>query len=157
GTILGELLSKQHPAPYVRRVWEPWSMVRRVPGARLKRLFLSALGGRGGRAPARAWVPRNDRPAGVTHPPWGADPESLTRWLARVPGRVVELTCPPGYEDRTLIGRDCTPDDGQLQRRVCEMRLLRDPSFPEACRRAGLALVTPADVVRHTARGFARA
>jgi hypothetical protein len=63
-----------------------------------------------------------------------------------MPGRVVELTCHPGYLDMTLVGRDCTPDDGQVQRRIHELDLLKHPSFRTACRRAGFTLVAPSQL-----------
>ncbi len=71
----------------------------------------------------------------------------MTRWLTRVPGRVVELACHPGYHDPTLIGRDCNGDDEFLQRRIDELHLLRQPSFADACRRAGFSLRAPATLL----------
>jgi hypothetical protein len=59
-----------------------------------------------------------------------------------MPGRVVELTCHPGHFDATLEGRDGSPADGQLQRRVDEYQRLGDPGFVEAIRRGGFVLVT---------------
>ena len=71
------------------------------------------------------------------------DPSFFARWLSRVPGRVVELACHPGYYDVSLIGRDCGADDGLLQRRVDELKLLNSPSFDEAIEAAGFRRVTP--------------
>jgi predicted glycoside hydrolase/deacetylase ChbG (UPF0249 family) len=143
GAILHALCAGSQPLPYLRRVREPWSMLARIPGARLKRLVLSALGRREARQQQRAGYQGNVWLAGVTNPPYVADPNFLVRWLARVPGRVVELTCHPGHLDTTLIGRDCTGTDGQLQRRVREFHLLQHASFREACQRAGFIRVSP--------------
>ena len=71
------------------------------------------------------------------------DPSYFTRWLPRLPGRVVELACHPGYWDETLIGRDCVPSDGKAQRRVDELQRMNEPDFSAACRRAGFTLVAP--------------
>ncbi len=142
GTILDRILRRGTPLPYLRCVREPWRTLVRVPGARAKRTFLSLLG----RSQARRWqrtFPGNDWLAGITDPPWVADPDFLVRWLTRIPGAVVELTCHPGYLDTTLIGRDCQRDDSQMQRRFRELHLLRQASFREACARAGFALVAP--------------
>src|SRR5262249_36740014 len=41
GQTLLKILARQKEAPYLRRVQEPWRMVLRISGARLKRLVLS--------------------------------------------------------------------------------------------------------------------
>jgi chitin disaccharide deacetylase len=132
----------------LRRVREAWPTLLRVPGARRKRMFLNLLGRREARQQSGVGFPGNDWLAGITDPPWVADPEFLARWLSRVPGEVVELTCHPGYLDTTLVGRDCTLHDGQLQRRVREQGLLWHASFQEACRRARFTLVSPSEASR---------
>jgi chitin disaccharide deacetylase len=146
GRLLLDVLAAAGPLPYVRRVREPGSMLLRVPGARVKRAVLSLLGRFDARRQQRQGAPGNDALAGVTDPPWVADPEYLSRWLTRIPGRVVELTCHPGYHDPTLLGRDGTPTDGLLERRVHEFDRLRHPTFLAACRRAGFTLRAPRDL-----------
>ena len=146
GSLLLRVLERQRVLPYLRRVREPWQMLARVPGARRKRLLLTLLGRRDARRQQRRGFPGNDWLAGITDPPCVADPQFLVRWLTRVPGRVVELTCHPGFQDMSLIGRDCTALDGQVERRVREHELLRQPSFREACARAGFTLVAPSEV-----------
>ncbi len=155
GRILLDVLSRSRPLPYVRKVREPWAVLRSVPGARLKRAFLSFAGRRAARQQEERGFPGNDWLAGITDPAWVSDPEFLTRWLAHVPGRVVELTCHPGYLDTTVAGRDGSLADGQLQRRVCELELLRSPSFRDACRRAGFTLIAPSALAQKA--GGARA
>jgi predicted glycoside hydrolase/deacetylase ChbG (UPF0249 family) len=145
GGILLELLARRRPLPYVRRVREPWPMLLHVPGARGKRAMLSLLGRRDARRQARHGFPGNDWLAGVTNPALVADPLFLVRWLGRVPGRVVELACHPGYWDDTLMGRDCTETVG-VRRRVHEMQRLSEPDFMETCRRAGFTLAAPAEL-----------
>ncbi len=146
GDILLDLLARRRPLPYVRRVCEPWRMLLGVPGARGKRATLSLLGRRDARRQAHHGFPGNDWLAGITNPPFVADPLFLVRWLGRVPGKVVELACHPGYWDGTLIDRDCTEADGGVQRRVEEMQRLSEPSFTEVCRHAGFTLVSPAQL-----------
>jgi predicted glycoside hydrolase/deacetylase ChbG (UPF0249 family) len=146
GGVLLDLLARQTPMPYVRRIREPWRMLLRIPGARLKRGLLTLLGRRDARRQQARGFPGNDWLAGITSPPWVADPQFLVRWLSRVPGRVVELACHPGYWDSSLIGRDCTIADGGVQRRVHEFQRLSDPSFLEVCRSAGFTLVAPAEL-----------
>lgn len=146
GAILRRILQRNHPLPYLRCVREPWITVARLPGARAKRAFLSLLGRRQAYRQQQDGYPGNDWLAGITDPPWVGDPAFLVRWLTRMPGTVVELTCHPGYLDTTLIGRDCMPDDGQLQRRIHELDLLRQPSFPTACQRAGFILLAPSEL-----------
>jgi len=155
--VLLTLLSRHWPIPYVRRIREPWPMLARVPGARSKRAFLSLLGHAGARLQARMGFPGNDWLAGITDPPCVADPKFLTRWLRHIPGEVVELTCHPGYLDETLVGRDCTVDDGQLQRRVHELNLLRHDSFGEVCRDAGFTIVSPTGLLNQQVFGDAHA
>jgi predicted glycoside hydrolase/deacetylase ChbG (UPF0249 family) len=146
GGVIRALLSRQRPLPYLRRVREPWGMLARIPGARWKRAFLSLMGRREGRHQDQLGFPGNDWLAGITDPPCVQDPAFLSRWLSRVPGKVVELACHPGYWDPTPIGRDCTATDGQVQRRVCEFNLLRESSFPQACQEAGFRRVAPSQL-----------
>jgi predicted glycoside hydrolase/deacetylase ChbG (UPF0249 family) len=157
GAALRDLLGQRRPLPYVRRIREPWSLLARLPGARAKRTFLSLLGRADARRQRKRGFPGNDWLAGITDPPCVADPEFLARWLTAVPGEVVELTCHPGYLDATLVGRDATPADGQLQRRVRELNLLQHERFDEACRRARLTRMAPRELWEHGVFGNAHA
>jgi predicted glycoside hydrolase/deacetylase ChbG (UPF0249 family) len=157
GAILRDILSQGAPLPYLRRIQEPWRTLARVKGARRKRLFLSLLGKREARRQRQEGFPGNDWLAGVTDPPYVADPRFLVRWLTHMPGRVVELTCHPGHLDATLVGRDCTPEDGQVQRREREFYLLRQPSFREAYLQAGFTLAAPSDLTKLQKRVSAHA
>jgi predicted glycoside hydrolase/deacetylase ChbG (UPF0249 family) len=144
GAILQRILAERPPLPYLRRIREPWQSLLRVPGARGKRAFLSFLGRRDARNQEQAGFQGNDWLAGVTDPPCVVEPRFLVRWLSRMPGRVVELTCHPGHRDPSLIGRDCVGDDAQFQRRSHELNLLQQASFREAYLKAGFQLVAPA-------------
>jgi predicted glycoside hydrolase/deacetylase ChbG (UPF0249 family) len=146
GDIVLDLLARHRPLPYVRRIREPWRMLWRVPGARVKRAALSFLGRRDARQQEAHGFPGNDWLVGITDPEWVADPDFLVRWLGRVPGQVVELACHPGHWDETLIGRDCTLEDGGVRRRVEEFRRLSETSFREVCQRAGFVLAAPSEV-----------
>ena len=155
GEILLSILSELRIRPYVRRVQEPWPIVRRLPGARLKRCFLGWLGRRLSRYQEAHGFPGNDWLAGITKPECLLDPEFFVHWLRSMPGDVVELMCHPGRLDPTLLGRDCTDSDGLMQQRVNELRRLRDSSFLEAVSEAGFRLVAPSELVqgkRSTAR-----
>jgi hypothetical protein len=121
-------------------------MVGTSPRARNKRAFLSCFGKRKARRQQARGFPGNDWLAGITDPRWVRDPRFFVRWLSTIPGEVVELACHPGHHDETLIGRDCTADDGLLQRRVDELALLSDASFLDACRAAGFELLAPSEL-----------
>jgi predicted glycoside hydrolase/deacetylase ChbG (UPF0249 family) len=155
GAILQRVLAGL-PRPYMRRVREPWTTITAIPGARGKRAFLNALGRREARLQERAGISGNDWLAGVTDPPYVADPAFLARWLTRLPGQVGELTCHPGHHDVTLIGRDCTPHDGQLRRRTDELALLQQSDYLTVCRQAGWNLVSPAEWLAGRAGFLAR-
>jgi predicted glycoside hydrolase/deacetylase ChbG (UPF0249 family) len=143
GAIILDVLAQRACLPYIRRVREPWGVWLRVRGARVKRLLLSALGRRQSRRQAQRGFPGSDWLAGVTDPPWVRDPHFHKHWFARVPGRVVELVCHPGFEDQTLLGRDCVPADGLMQWRVDELALLDRPEFLAAATDAGFNLLSP--------------
>jgi predicted glycoside hydrolase/deacetylase ChbG (UPF0249 family) len=157
GAALLELLGRCNRLPYLRRIREPWALLAQVPGARLKRGVLGLLGRRQARRQDRLGFPGNDWLAGITDPPCVEDPDFLVRWLTRLPGDVVELTCHPGHLDLSLVGRDGTETNGLLRRRVRERELLRAPGFRAACARAGFRLAAPWEVVRRHARVVARA
>ncbi len=148
GRALSDVLDRRGVRPFVRRVVEPAPCLAHISGARVKRAFLSALGALAARRQRNRGWPGNEYLIGVTDPKWVRDPRFFARWLARVPGRTVELAVHPGYRDETLIGRDCTATDGQVERRVHEQRLLSDPEFGRACARAGFVLAPPAARVR---------
>lgn len=157
GDVLARVLHQARPLPYLRRVREPWRLVAQVPGARRKRLLLSFLGRGEARRRRAQGFPGNDWLAGVTNPPYVADPDFFSRWLTYTPGKVVELCCHPGHLDETLVGRDCTTTDGMLMRRVREFHLLYQPSFKAACDRAGFRLVSGAELAVRVASGEAHA
>lgn len=150
---LTQLLARQRPLPYVRRVRESWRTLACVRGARGKRCFLTVTGRRNARRLDDRGFPGNDWLVGVADPPSLVHADSLVRWLRRVPGRVVELTCHPGFLDLTLLHRDAEPGDGQLQRRVCEYSLLKDPRFHDAGREAGFTLISPSELIRRVSTG----
>jgi len=152
---LAAVLRRYGLRPYVRRITEPRTCLWNIPGARLKRLFLTTLGNRASVDFDREGFPGNDTLAGITDPKWVSDPAFFARWLARVPGRVVELAVHPGHRDESLIGRDCTAHDGQLERRVAEWNLLSAPEFMVACRQAGFTLQSAATMYSpHERNGY---
>jgi predicted glycoside hydrolase/deacetylase ChbG (UPF0249 family) len=146
------LLLEQRLLPYVRRVQEPWSMLWKVRGARKKRAFLGYFGKITGRELAEHHVPGNDTFAGITDPPWVRRPDFFENWLRVVPGQTVELMCHPGHADATLLGRDCHPGDGLLERRVDEFALLSRPEFSEAVNEAGFQSIAPGQLQREAVR-----
>ena len=147
GEILLRILSSLSVKPYGRRVQEPWPMVRYLAGARLKRAILGWLGRRQSRYLDAHCFPGNDWLAGISTPECVLDPDFFARWLAAVPGEVVELMCHPGRLDPTLLGRDCIDGDGLQQQRVNELRWLRDASFLDAVDAAGFRLISPAEFI----------
>lgn len=148
GEILLSILAELTVKPYIRRVQEPWPVVRALAGARLKRAFLGWLGRRLSRMQEAHGFPGNDWLAGIANPHCILDQEFFVRWLRTMPGDVVELMCHPGRFDPTLVGRDCTDTDGLLQQRVHELRWLRDASFLDAVEEAGFRLASPSELVR---------
>jgi predicted glycoside hydrolase/deacetylase ChbG (UPF0249 family) len=147
GDVLARVLGRLKVKPYVRRIQEPWPVVRDLAGARLKRSFLGWLGRRQSRCLDAQGYPGNDWLAGITKPECVFDPDFFVRWLRAMPGQVVELMCHPGQLDSTLVGRDCIETDGLLEQRVNELRWLRDPSFLDAVEDAGFRLVAPSEFV----------
>jgi predicted glycoside hydrolase/deacetylase ChbG (UPF0249 family) len=158
GSILRRVLkARGAPLPYLRRVQEPWSMLGRIRGARKKRTLLTLLGRLEARHQACDGFPGNDWLAGITDPPWVHDADFFARWLAWVPGRIVELACHPGRYDSTVIGRDCTEADGMVQRRVEELRRLQQPNFLDTCRQAGFKFVSASELIVHQTGRIAHA
>jgi predicted glycoside hydrolase/deacetylase ChbG (UPF0249 family) len=155
GDVLARVLGRLKLKPYVRRIQEPWPLVRDLAGARLKRSFLGWLGRRQAHYLDAHGFPGNDWLAGITTPECVLDPEFFVRWLRAMPGHVVELMCHPGRFDATLVGRDCAENDGLLQQRVNELRWLGDPSFLEAATDAGFRLAAPSELV-HQNRPLAK-
>jgi predicted glycoside hydrolase/deacetylase ChbG (UPF0249 family) len=147
GAALRAVLRDLGIRPYLRRVREPLRSLALVPGARLKRAFLTMKGRRESRRQSVEGFPGADFLAGITDPPCVRRSEFFARWLRRCPGEVVELTCHPGDEDESLLGRDARAGDGQLERRPAERDLLRATAFRDACRSAGFELVRPSELV----------
>ena len=147
GEILMRILAELPVKPYVRRIQEPWAMLGKLHGARFKRAFLGWLGRRVSHRQEAHGFPGNNWLAGITKPKCAQDPQFFARWLRAMPGDVVELMCHPGRLDPTLVGRDCTENDGLLQQRVNELRWLRAPAFVQAVETAGYRLTTPSEII----------
>ncbi len=147
GEILMRVLGERRVRPYLRRIQEPLSVWRKVPGARLKRALLGILGRRLSSYQYAHGFPGSDWLAGIANPECVEDPEFFRRWLRAMPGDVVELMCHPGRYDPTLIGRACTAEDDLTQQRVNELRWLSEPSFLDTVEAAGFRLVAPSDMM----------
>src|SRR5262249_62382593 len=89
GDILIEVLSEAKTKPYMRRVREPWPMLKHVPGARVKRGVLSLLGRHYAQAQDRLGFPGHDWLAGITHPRRVKDADLFPRRLRCRPGPVL--------------------------------------------------------------------
>jgi predicted glycoside hydrolase/deacetylase ChbG (UPF0249 family) len=140
---LFDVFAAENARPYLRRVIERGGVIVRVPGARVKRVVLSLLGRRVARRAAAYGLPGCDWLIGVTDPICVADEHYLERWINEIGDRgSVEVCCHPGYEDHSLVGRDCDSGDGLL-RRQRETDLLRSPGFRKACGNVGLVPVRP--------------
>lgn len=144
GRPLRKLLATLDPLPYIRRVREPWHLLATIPGGRLKRSFLSLIGATAARHQTRAGFPGNDCLVGVTSPECWVSPGYLDDWLARAPGRRLELVCHPGFRDATLQRRDEAVGDPEGIHRQREYELLAAEGFLATCRRRGLELTAPA-------------
>ena len=143
GSALLQLLHRQSPRPYLRRVQEhSWCLIKR-PEACLKRLALSLLGRRLAARSAQAGFPGCDCLAGVHSSSRPFGDEFFVSHLACTRGRRVELMCHPGYYDETLLGRDEGAGPAQATRREEELRLLRSDAFLSACRDLGFELDSP--------------
>lgn len=146
GSVLLQLLGRQMPRPYLRRVQEhPYGLFHR-PEARLKRLMLSWLGHRLAARSARDGFPGADSLAGIHggNQPFGG--ALFVRSLACARGRRVELLCHPGYYDVTLLERDERATAAQLAHREEELRWLRSDSFATACDNLGLERIPPSSL-----------
>lgn len=153
---LHDVLSSRRDRPFVRRVREPWGLIARVPGARVKRAVLDRLGRRQARELDAAGFPGCEWLVGNTDPAFVTDPTFHARLLRHAPGAAVELVCHPGYHDATLVGRDAPAEHHPLvRRRVDELALLRRPELPDVIRDAGFELVRPIALGRASARAAA--
>ena len=143
GRIMRDLLRQQKPMPYVRVVREAWPTLARVGGARIKRVVLNYFGRSATRKQRREGFLGNDWIIGVTDPKYVRNPAFFRNWIRSIPGNVVELTCHPGLLDETLIGRDCTREDGMMERRVREHELLMNDDFIRTTQEAGFTIISP--------------
>ena len=159
--VLLDLLAGQRPLPYVRRVWESMPMLRAVPRARTKRLFLSTLGRRCLPMLKRLGFPGNNSLVGVTdahglaHLEGDEGAKQFARWLTAAPGAVVELMCHPGRSDPALTRGDGAPSLPRLLARwlpglkvACEQesrererQLLQNGTIETIALAAGLTLL----------------
>lgn len=136
------VLSARKPKPYVRRVVESFNTLRGIPGARVKRTFLTTCGRSAAYRQVANGFAGNQTLLGVTDPQHVSDSDFFIRWLSTSRGDLVELACHPGYPDPTLANRDSDP----LQRRPHELQRLLAPEFLLAVRNAGFRLVTAAEM-----------
>ena len=141
--VLLDFLAARPDRPFVRRVREPWRLLARVPGARVKRLVLGRLGRRQARELGRAGFPGCDWLIGITDPPCTTDDRFWTRWIRRANGNSVELGCHPGYTDETLLVRDVPGKKYDLARRVNELDMMLRDDFLDAVSAAGFRIASP--------------
>src|SRR5205814_9251549 len=87
GEALRAVLAPVRPAPFLRRVVEPWRTLATIRGARLKRLVLSRVGRRAAALQQAAGLPGAEWMVGITDPPFVRGPRFFRRWPARAPGR----------------------------------------------------------------------
>jgi predicted glycoside hydrolase/deacetylase ChbG (UPF0249 family) len=146
GNALERVLAESQP--FVRRVVEPFGTLHQVPGARLKRKFLTWIGTRAASRQHAAGLPGNDEALGITDPACTKFEEFFVQWLAASRGRFVELGCHPGHFDPTLEGRDGTLTDGGIHRRPRELARLAQPGFLAAVQAVGFTLVSAAEMAR---------
>ena len=144
-TLIDLLANQKGPKPYLRRVQEQKGLILGIPGARIKRGFLSHFGKKAAKAAEAKGLPGAEWLIGVTDPPCTADEKFWTRWLRKVRGDFVELGCHPGYSDKTLLIRDVPGKKYDLIRREHEMRLLLRDDFTQAMEETGFEMVPPAD------------
>lgn len=147
GRVLRRILASQNPKPYLRRVQEPKQTLWGVPGARIKRLVLSRVGRRAANEQIQNGFAGAEELAGITDPKWVKDPEFFLRWLRLVKSDCVELTCHPGHYDETIIGRDGTKVEGNVDRRPNEWALLMSAGFQNEVKRLGFELVTAGQIL----------
>jgi predicted glycoside hydrolase/deacetylase ChbG (UPF0249 family) len=148
GQILLEIL-QSNERPYVRCVREPWPLIWHIHGARKKRAFLNFHGRAMSRRQEALGFPGNEWLGGITDPPWVKRATFFEDWLQAIPGQIIELSCHPGHFDETLLGRDCTPSDGMLGRRVNELALLRRPEFLRTVAESGFEIVNPVTLLEN--------
>jgi chitin disaccharide deacetylase len=141
GSALLDILERQIPKPFVRRIGEPLTTLRQVPGARFKRFVLARRGRRLAAESRRRGFPGCDLLAGITDPHCVFDEQFFPRWFDSLPGDSVEFMCHPGHLDETLIERDCPPGDG-VARRVREFQLMSRPDFGALLRFAGFRIAS---------------
>jgi predicted glycoside hydrolase/deacetylase ChbG (UPF0249 family) len=153
GRVLDSLLGDTSRPVFVRRVREPWLLLRHVAGARRKRLTLNLLGRPRARRQVRAGFAGADWLAGLSDPGHAGRPDYFTRWLAHSHLGSLELMCHPGHLDSALGGRDGTPAGGSQPWRVAEYQRLADPIFAEASERAGYRRLRPSEWLDHGRRG----
>lgn len=146
GPAMLEVLERHSARAFVRRLGESITTFWRVPGARFKRWILGWHGRRLARSCRERGYPGCDVMIGITNPEFVYDDCYFARWLDTAPGDRVELMCHPGYEDETLIGRDCPAGDG-VHRRVRELELMLRPDFLAALRLAGFRIASIDDFV----------
>ena len=159
--LLPELLAEQNPLPYVRREDETFAMLRAVPRARAKRLFLTALGRRCLSLFERSGFPGNASLVGTTDALGlagigdGVANRQLAAWLSAAPGPVVELMCHPGKADAALKRGDGAPRLPRLlalllpglkvaceeQARAREFALLQSGAVEKIAQSAGMTLL----------------
>ena len=107
-----------------------------------KRALLGTLGGRF--VQQQRGFPGNDYLAGIsdsrglTRMRRGKEENLLVRWLAQVPGRVVEFVCHPGYNDAALSGIRTR----LRASREAELKILTSPEARRILEQHGIELIS---------------
>jgi predicted glycoside hydrolase/deacetylase ChbG (UPF0249 family) len=124
GDVLLQILRKQKPLPYVRRVREDWQSLL-APGSLWKRIMLTAFGTLLARRCESEGFPGCECLIGINNGRDPMRPSFFAERLASAGAESIELMCHPGYRDESLNGRDGNPSEIELASREAELRSLR--------------------------------
>lgn len=141
GTVLRRLLASRDAFPHLRRVKESFSSIGARPGARVKRMILSAFGSRASACQKREQFPGADSFLGIVNGAEVPTIDNMLAPLAKVSSDDAEWMVHPGRPDDSLRERD----EVGMGRRVQEFELLRQASFADAIFHSGWRITPSAE------------
>lgn len=147
GEKLNLLFFNYNIKPWMRRVREETQSLLKLPGSRIKRIFLSVLGAKNTRDLDTMAFPGPKTLAGLCDPAQTSNERFYSSRLNGIKSDFAEWMCHPGFYDETLISRDGGANSAAIQMRPRELEFLASGTFTRLANQSGFKIISSSELI----------